>query len=871
MMKQPSPRDPIHRPHSNTVSGERPLPPIKTTSHPASARRSSEGSPCPPFELTQPTRELSPPSPDSEESLKTLSLHRHFPTMMALSTSSGTTDDEVLQHKTRNRSSTVSSTSQALPPLSTPPGTAHESTSSVARLFNKKTMTRSRGSSLSNQNGSGNDNEPTTTAGKLLSAAAAAAAAAATSSVIPLAGPTKLRSSGMVNGSDSDTTESFSTTSSSSTTSDAGRTEDSLAPLAVGSIAAACNIELASAKRNQDFHQLFRSVPEEDPLLEDFGCALQKEILLQGRLYISENHLCFNANIFGWVTNLVIAFADIVDIEKRMTALFIPNAIQISTLQAKHFFASFLSRDQAYDLIVDVWRQSRPQKMEINDDLAENDLATSSSEESDLSSESSTFTDIEDDSDRSAIAQNDSREPLLSRATDISKNNDGNNPSRATNGSNGTKVEQNVSTVAAKAGETNGNKDTITTQIHEKTECECLKNGTHFPNVVLDQTYRCTMDALYNLLYHGDFIEKFLAVEKNTDINIGPWEEGQGNVQFMRELSYIKPINGAIGPKQTRCLLKEEIYHKDFHEYVTQLTTTQTPDVPSGGSFTVKTRTCMMWAGQGQIRMIVTVLVDFTKSSWIKSTIENASISGQENYYKALDSALRRSLAKYSQGPVSNGQNKSAKRRKRIRKKKSRDMTKDHGQGRLKVGMMADIGITLTDCFGWVTKHASLPTTTQISLLCMVILVFLNFYMASKMSQVDIELKSLRDVMRNHKQHEQSQAYKLSSPKSSLPNHAEVEEDLWLWLEKLDPEKDPRTVAMDEPHMQHDDVGKQYQEDDTWRIHLKESYLAKDEIDKQMSDLESMIQRAEASMDRVNDVVNQQKRRIRDSWQKKSV
>lgn len=36
----------------------------------------------------------------------------------------------------------------------------------------------------------------------------------------------------------------------------------------------------------------------------DFGCALQKEILLQGRCYISESYLCFNANIFGWVTNV---------------------------------------------------------------------------------------------------------------------------------------------------------------------------------------------------------------------------------------------------------------------------------------------------------------------------------------------------------------------------------------------------------------------------------------------------------------------------------------------------------------------------------------------------------------------------------------
>lgn len=29
-----------------------------------------------------------------------------------------------------------------------------------------------------------------------------------------------------------------------------------------------------------------------------------REILIQGRLYISENYLCFHANIFGWITNV---------------------------------------------------------------------------------------------------------------------------------------------------------------------------------------------------------------------------------------------------------------------------------------------------------------------------------------------------------------------------------------------------------------------------------------------------------------------------------------------------------------------------------------------------------------------------------------
>jgi hypothetical protein len=82
---------------------------------------------------------------------------------------------------------------------------------------------------------------------------------------------------------------------------------------------------VASSKRNAEFHAIFKSIPDDDYLIEgesrpaprprrtnadrlllrlDYGCALQREILIQGRLYISEHHLSFNANIFGWVTTV---------------------------------------------------------------------------------------------------------------------------------------------------------------------------------------------------------------------------------------------------------------------------------------------------------------------------------------------------------------------------------------------------------------------------------------------------------------------------------------------------------------------------------------------------------------------------------------
>ena len=61
----------------------------------------------------------------------------------------------------------------------------------------------------------------------------------------------------------------------------------------------------------------------------------------------------------------------------------------------------------------------------------------------------------------------------------------------------------------------------------------------------------------------------------------------------------------------------------DVENYVTQVITTQTPDVPSGSSFCVKTRICIMRANQGNVRVLVTMVVEFTKSSWLKCKFHN--------------------------------------------------------------------------------------------------------------------------------------------------------------------------------------------------------------------------------------------------------
>ena len=73
-------------------------------------------------------------------------------------------------------------------------------------------------------------------------------------------------------------------------------------------------------------------------------------------MYISQNHVCFNSKIFGWVTNLIIAFSDVLSIERKMSAFVIPNAIAITTLHSKYYFASMMYREQTYATLIRLWK-----------------------------------------------------------------------------------------------------------------------------------------------------------------------------------------------------------------------------------------------------------------------------------------------------------------------------------------------------------------------------------------------------------------------------------------------------------------------------------------------------------------------------------
>ena len=153
------------------------------------------------------------------------------------------------------------------------------------------------------------------------------------------------------------------------------------------------NIEYAKESKNVEFHNIFKDteINDRERLITDHGCALSRDILLQGRLYISDQHLAFYSNILGWITTIIISFKEIVQIEKKFTVGIFPNAISVDTLHSKYIFASFLSRDSLFNLITNIWNQviinTRVKGLKQNDDDNNNESSFDESSTTDFSDE----------------------------------------------------------------------------------------------------------------------------------------------------------------------------------------------------------------------------------------------------------------------------------------------------------------------------------------------------------------------------------------------------------------------------------------------------------------------------------------------------
>lgn len=392
-------------------------------------------------------------------------------------------------------------------------------------------------------------------------------------------------------------------------TSTSGATEPSTINVEDDSPPNLKDIEFANEKRNADFHTLFKmsGVTSDERLIADYSCALSRDILLQGRMYISDKHICFYSNILGWISTIFIPFKEIVQIEKKTTAGIFPNGIVLDTLHTKYVFASFISRDATFDLITDVWNQIILGKRHLDAQRASSSFNDDSTLPSDYSSDDLTeASEFDDDDDNASITD----------STDMTSSDSLMDESTANN------KQSPPSTLGP-------SKHSPTAPDYKPSENEKLITET-----VID----APLGKVVNIMFGDDVsnLESILKAQKNYDISTIPCILESKK----REYNYTKPLPGSFGPSKTKCLITETLEHYELEDYVKAVQVSKTPDVPSGNSFSVKTIFLLSWAANYSTKLEVYVNIDWTSKSWIKGAVEKGTIDGVTDSTKILVNEL---------------------------------------------------------------------------------------------------------------------------------------------------------------------------------------------------------------------------------------
>ncbi|XP_056912668.1 GRAM domain-containing protein 2A-like isoform X1 [Takifugu flavidus] len=100
-------------------------------------------------------------------------------------------------------------------------------------------------------------------------------------------------------------------------------------------------------KNNKTFHKLFPEVPEDETVTHACSCSLNREVLYHGRLFVSENYLCFHSSVLLKDTKVVIPMSSVRQVKKHYLSM-----VSVQTADGeKYTFVSLRQREFTFELI----------------------------------------------------------------------------------------------------------------------------------------------------------------------------------------------------------------------------------------------------------------------------------------------------------------------------------------------------------------------------------------------------------------------------------------------------------------------------------------------------------------------------------------
>ncbi|XP_038141750.1 protein Aster-B isoform X5 [Cyprinodon tularosa] len=445
-------------------------------------------------------------------------------------------------------------------------------------------------------------------------------------------------------------------------------------------------------QRNEDFRKLFKQLPDTERLIVDYSCALQRDILLQGRLYLSENWICFYSNIFRWETLLTVRLKDISSMTKEKTARLIPNAIQVCTDNEKHFFTSFGARDRTYMMMFRLWQNALLEKPLCPKELW-HFVHQCYGNELGLTSDDEDYVPPDDDFNTMGFS-----EEIPNEENEINNDN-------LTKNSTDAKPEGSPPLLHKKVIPNNslpspGNHETtITFELPAEEFADCLPDGelltvplvvedkndtsgpggpvpspsldfndnediptelsdsseTHDEGEVqafhedlngrqhINEVYKFSVDKLYDILFtESQFMSDFMEQRRFSDIVYHPWKKEDAGNQS-RVIMYTISLSNPLAPK-TATVTETQTLYKASQESECYIIDAEviTHNVPYHDYFYTLNRYMLTRVAKNKCRLRVSTELRYRKQPWglVKGFIEKNFWSGLEENFRQLEVEL---------------------------------------------------------------------------------------------------------------------------------------------------------------------------------------------------------------------------------------